>query len=364
MAIKVAVVLPGPSRRPIGGYKIIYEYIKRLANFGYNFDIFYPLALLSTSKKKLRFQRELMKFGIYNQLCPFWKWFNFDRSIHRIRHIVRPRLSFLDLENYNIIIVSSVETAYLVNNLKLNKPVLYMIQHFENWNMSDDNVIASYKFERFYNVVVSKWLMNILRENNAPIFLYLPDPIDHSIFRMEIKPEDRMVKSIAMMYDRRKWKGSDKGIISLNLLKQEHLNLQVSLFGVDARPKFIPMWMKYYKTPPLTKLVEIYNQNAIFLSTSEKEGFGLPPAEAMACGSCVVTADSGGVLDFCLNGKTSIIVPSNNPENFVKAVNDLFTNDKKRISIAYNGHNYIKKFNWNKNIAKINHALKYLISPA
>lgn len=37
---------------------------------------------------------------------------------------------------------------------------------------------------------------------------------------------------------------------------------------------------------------------AIFLSFSEREGFGLPPAEAMACGSYVIGYDGGGGREF------------------------------------------------------------------
>jgi glycosyltransferase involved in cell wall biosynthesis len=47
-----------------------------------------------------------------------------------------------------------------------------------------------------------------------------------------------------------------------------------------------------------TEVGEIMRECAIFLSFSERDGFGLPPAEAMASGSYVIGYDGGGGREF------------------------------------------------------------------
>ena len=46
------------------------------------------------------------------------------------------------------------------------------------------------------------------------------------------------------------------------------------------------------------EISNLFAQSKIFISSSFKEGFCLPVAEAMCCGARVVTSDSGGVRDF------------------------------------------------------------------
>lgn len=46
------------------------------------------------------------------------------------------------------------------------------------------------------------------------------------------------------------------------------------------------------------KVAQLMRESAIFLSLGQNEGFGLPPAEAMACGSIVVGFHAGGGREF------------------------------------------------------------------
>jgi glycosyltransferase involved in cell wall biosynthesis len=50
------------------------------------------------------------------------------------------------------------------------------------------------------------------------------------------------------------------------------------------------------------EVARILKQSMIFLSTSDSEGFGLPPAEAMSCGCVVVGYDGGGGREFFVEG--------------------------------------------------------------
>jgi hypothetical protein len=61
--------------------------------------------------------------------------------------------------------------------------------------------------------------------------------------------------------------------------------------GVDWEPAPI-------KGVPEAEVARIMRESAIFLSFSERDGFGLPPAEAMASGCYVIGYDGGGGREF------------------------------------------------------------------
>lgn len=42
MKKKITFLLPGIANRPIGGYKVVYEYANRLVNDGFAVNIIYP----------------------------------------------------------------------------------------------------------------------------------------------------------------------------------------------------------------------------------------------------------------------------------------------------------------------------------
>src|SRR4029079_1919947 len=57
---------------------------------------------------------------------------------------------------------------------------------------------------------------------------------------------------------------------------------------------------------PDEDLPALYSQAEVFVYPSLYEGFGLPPLEAMACGTCVVTSDSSSLPEVV--GKSGITV--------------------------------------------------------
>ncbi len=67
------------------------------------------------------------------------------------------------------------------------------------------------------------------------------------------------------------------------------------------------------------EVAEQLRATAIFLSFSDREGFGLPPAEAMACGCVVVGYAGGGGLEFFLP-ETSVLIDDGEIVEFAQAV--------------------------------------------
>jgi glycosyltransferase involved in cell wall biosynthesis len=87
----------------------------------------------------------------------------------------------------------------------------------------------------------------------------------------------------------------------------------------------------------LKKMAELYRKADVFVSTSWMEGFGFPPLEAMACGTPVVTTNSGGILDYCQHLKNAYIVPPKNPKRIASAIREVLTNKALSDSLITGG---------------------------
>ncbi len=68
--------------------------------------------------------------------------------------------------------------------------------------------------------------------------------------------------------------------------------------------------------------------NTIFLSTGFREGFGLPPIEAMACGALVVGFRAGGGKDYATD-KNGFWVPDEDPITFAQTLAQILLKMKK-----------------------------------
>jgi glycosyltransferase involved in cell wall biosynthesis len=148
------------------------------------------------------------------------------------------------------------------------------------------------------------------------------------------------------MYSDKTWKGSHVAIEAANLVREQQPDVKMMLFGTESRPDDLPAWIDYASNPRRSELRRIYNQSAIFMASSFTEGWGLPPCEAMLCGCAVVATDIGGYREFCYDAETALIVPPGNPQAMADAVHKLVANPDLRGQIAMQGHEYVKRFDW------------------
>lgn len=82
---------------------------------------------------------------------------------------------------------------------------------------------------------------------------------------------------------------------------------------------------------------ERYNKADLFVNPSLYEGFGLPPIEAMMCGTPVVQADNLG-LDFIIEDKQDcLIVPVNDEKKTAEAIQKILEDKKLYTELAEGG---------------------------
>lgn len=127
--------------------------------------------------------------------------------------------------------------------------------------------------------------------------------------------------------------------------KKENLKLAprlVQKFGLQSRVHFTG----HVSTEQLVKL---YNQAMMVVSPSLYEGFGLPAAEAMSCGSPVIATTGGAFPEVIDHQETGWLVPPGNAEALADAIRMFADDEELRERLGKAGRKSIlKRFSWRK----------------
>jgi glycosyltransferase involved in cell wall biosynthesis len=103
--------------------------------------------------------------------------------------------------------------------------------------------------------------------------------------------------------------------------------------------------------PRLTtdELVRLYNSAQIVVSPSLYEGFGLPAAEAMACGTPVVATTAGAFPEFIDDGRTGILVPPGDAGALAAAIKSLLLDPERCARMGAAASEHIRRdFTWQR----------------
>lgn len=93
-------------------------------------------------------------------------------------------------------------------------------------------------------------------------------------------------------------------------------------------------------------LAPLYSGAEWFVYTSQYEGFGLPPLEAMSCGCAVITSNNSSLPEVV--GDAGIMIDWDNEEEHVQAYEKYYFNPEIRNEYAQKGLERAKQFSWKK----------------
>ena len=197
-------------------------------------------------------------------------------------------------------------------------------------------------------IVPSEWLKTQVMA--SPILSQFPvtvihNPVDTQTFRPKeastarsrhnIASSDRVVLMVAQHLTN-PYKGIELGVECLNASQTDQL--KVILVGNAAKQVSEQINAPCLVLPFTNKaaeLAEYYRMADVLLMPSRGETFGLVAAEAMACGTAVVAARIGGLLDVLGNDEGGILARRTAPD-MAAAVDQLLNDDalRQRKAIA------------------------------
>jgi glycosyltransferase involved in cell wall biosynthesis len=95
---------------------------------------------------------------------------------------------------------------------------------------------------------------------------------------------------------------------------------------------------------PDEDLPAIYNMADLFVYPSLYEGFGLPPLEAMACGTPVITSNTSSLPEVI--GDAGIMIDPYYCDALTKAIYEVLTNEGLREDMTKKGFERARSFTW------------------
>jgi glycosyltransferase involved in cell wall biosynthesis len=148
-------------------------------------------------------------------------------------------------------------------------------------------------------------------------------------------------------------KGLNYMLEALAILRQRH-NLELTVVAKETDNSKtqrlisnlgIKDYVKFIYEIDTAELVNQYRLATVVVIPSIYEGFGLPAAEAMACGAPVVSTTAGALPE--LVGDTGILVPPGDTPALAEAISVLVVSPNKRKYLSEMGRERIvQMFNW------------------
>ncbi len=100
----------------------------------------------------------------------------------------------------------------------------------------------------------------------------------------------------------------------------------------------------FLENVPYEDLARLYNAASCLALPSHYEGFGLPPLEAMACGTPVVVSNRASLPEVV--GDAGLLVDPDNPEALSQALAQVLDDDELRESLRGRGLMRASEFSW------------------
>ncbi len=112
---------------------------------------------------------------------------------------------------------------------------------------------------------------------------------------------------------------------------------------------------------PKPELRGLYNLARIFVFPSLYEGFGLPPLEAMACGTPVVASRSSAIPEVI--GRAGLLVNPFRVDSIAEAIRSLLENEAFRKALGVQGRRRARTFDWDETARRVLEVYRSVASP-
>lgn len=349
MAYNITFVLPGPSKQPVGGYKVVYEYANRLASGGHRVRVIHPAITNSKISWIMRAKRFLVYIYRFLNKSALPKWFSFHPDVE-----IEWKLDISDssIPDADFVFATAWQTAGAITKLNRSKGIkMYFIQGLETWSGESTDAERTWHYE-LNKITISRWLQGVVIGVGESA-VCIPNGLDHDTFNISVPISDRNPYNILMLYHQEKHKGSADGIAALTELKNMHPQLNVTLFSASPRPSHIPKWIDYHERPDSVSLKALYNSAAIFIAPSHTEGWGLTGCEALQCGAALIASAIPGHQEYAIHEETALLFERGSVADLIEKVNRLISDGKLRERLAQRGHEYVKRFTWAKSVAQL-----------
>ncbi len=109
--------------------------------------------------------------------------------------------------------------------------------------------------------------------------------------------------------------------------------------------------VRFFGFVPVDTLSVLYRLASVFVFPSLYEGFGLPPLEAMASGTPVVTSNVSSLPEVV--GDAAILVDPYDPDSIADGMKQALQDTDLRATLIERGHAKVREYSWEQSVARI-----------
>lgn len=199
-------------------------------------------------------------------------------------------------------------------------------------------------------ITPSYWLENLVRKSFLKKYKVIT--INNGINLEKFKPEkvqklkhekklDNQFIILGVANDWEKRKGLDFFIELARKLPTKYKIIMIGLTKkqIQQLPDNI---IKIEKTNSIEELVQYYNMADVLLNPTLEDNFPTTNIEAIACGTPVITFDTGGSPEI-VDEKTGVVVEKGNIEELIKAIGEVCSNNLKEEDCIQRAKKFDKK---------------------
>ncbi len=323
--LRIALILPRASPRPVGAIKIIYEHADRLTARGHAVTV-------------VHLSRTAGITAIDDDTVGGWFTFRHPVTILSVPAITRYWIT----GTFDVTVATAWQIAPEVAALPpYTGRKVFFLQDYESYLLGSAEERAA--MERAMTlpwplIACSKPVERLVAKVPRRQCLRIPCTIDTGTFAID-NPIDSPKRTLIGFPARpEEAKRTSDAVTALELVRSRLPDQPLSAwcFGPYA-PTPLPPWITHHSAPEDRELRRLYNRSAIFVVPSLHEGFGLPGAEAMACGAALVSTRNGGVSAYATHGKSAWLCPARSPCALAEATIRLLTNPGLRHRLANAG---------------------------
>jgi glycosyltransferase involved in cell wall biosynthesis len=161
-----------------------------------------------------------------------------------------------------------------------------------------------------HKIVISRWLVELARDKFGDGDVsHVPNSVDieqfHAPRRWRHSPP-----SVGFLYATSGFKECRTSMAAIETVRRRLADLRIVSFGAErpSRDLPLPKGVGFAYQPPQHAIRDLYAQCDVWLCGSRREGFHLPPLEAMACRCPVVSTRVGGPMDIIEEGVNGHLV--------------------------------------------------------
>lgn len=302
--MRVTFVLPYAGMA--GGIRVLAIYAECLQRRGHEVNV------VSIPQARPSFSRriKLLVRGRGWRLEPEPSYFDAIDVTHHVLETARS-VEDDDVPDADVVLATFWRTAPWVAALSPRKGAkAILLQGYETSPGREDPAMDAAWRLPLHKIVVSRWLVDWARDRFGDSNVHLvPNSVDRERFHAPARGK-QVTPTVGILYATLHLKGVDVSLAALDQVRKKVGQLRVVTFGAEQESAELPLpeWVEFHYRPPQHEIRLLYGQCDVWLCGSRREGFHLPPLEAMACRCPVVSTRVGGPLDTVDEGVNGFLV--------------------------------------------------------